>query len=328
MARAREFRPRTHTQIDTLRDNLTELERSLPALEGVGRRAVELLRRLDAVYDDMARLQEQEIDLRSEQTRLESIEEGLHGDRASILVREMARTVGWEAARSSVAPDRDRWWWYLDEELAQRRRSKLRRWLLRGGIILLVLALLVGAYQLFLAPSPETQQRIALVQRAEQYFEKGDLTQAIASYEEAAAVDPNDAEAQMWLGVLYRQVGQQEAAMAAFRSARRASPSMVNYFLLRSRIYLRMGMLDEAASDVLAALGLDPHSNQVLFLLGDVLEQQGNYSEAIAVFQKVSLEAQDPALQVLAKVRYGMLLQAGPRMEMETITPTVEKSSK
>jgi len=276
----------------------------------------------------MVRLQEQGADLRSEQTRLESIGERLRGDKTSALVREVARTVGWEAARSSVAPERDRWWWYLDEELAQRWRSKLRRRLLRGGIILLVLALLVGAYQQFLAPSPETGQRIAFMQGAEQYFEKGDLAQAIASYEDAAAIDPNDPEAQLWLGVLYRQIGEQEAAIAAFRSARRASPSMINYFLLRSRIYLRMGMLAEAVSDVLAALELDPHSSQALFLLGDVLEQRGNYSEAMAVFHKVSLEAQDPALQVLAKVRYGMLLQAGPRMEMEAITPTIEEGGR
>jgi len=116
--------------------------------------------------------------------------------------------------------------------------------------------------------------------------------------------------------------------MEAFRAARRASSSMLNYFLLRSRVYLRMGMLDEAASDVLAALALDPQSSQALFLLGDVLEQQGNYGEAMAVFYKVSLEAQDPALQVLAKVRYGMLLEAGPRMEAEAITPTVEEAGR
>jgi len=328
MARARELHPRTRTQIDTLRDNLTGLERNLPALGGMGGRAVELLHRLDTVYDDMARLQKQEIDLRPEQTRLESIEERLRGDRASVLVKEVARSVGWEAARSTVTPERERWWWYLDKELARRRRSTLQRWLVRGGIILLALALLVGAYRRFLAPSPETERRIALVQRAEQYVERGDLNQAIASYEEAAAVDPNDPEAQLWLGVLYSQVGQQEAAMEAFRAARRASSSMLNYFLLRSRVYLRMGMLDEAASDVLAALALDPQSSQALFLLGDVLEQQGNYGEAMAVFYKVSLEAQDPALQVLAKVRYGMLLEAGPRMEAEAITPTVEEAGR
>jgi len=326
MARARELRPRMRTQVDILRDNLTELERSLPTLRGRGQRAVELLHRLDAVHDDLARLQEQGTDLRPEQTRLESIEEALRGDRAPVLAREVARTAGWKTVRASVLPDRDRWWWYLDEELAQRRRTTLRRWVLRGGIILLALALLVGAYERFLAPSPEAQQRMALTQRAEQYFDEGNLDQAIASFEAAAALDPGDVEVQLWLGVLYRQVGGQEAtAMEAFRSARQSSPSLVNYFLLRCRIYLRMGMLHEAASDVMAALALDPQSSHALFLLGDVLEQQGNYSEAIAVFQKVSVEAQDPALQVLAKVRYGMLLEAGPALDAAAVTPTVEQ---
>ena len=137
MARARELRPRTRTQVDALRDSLTELERNLPTLKGMGQRTVELLHRLDTVHDDMTRLQEQGVDLRSEHTRLESIEEGLRGDRISVFVREIARTAGWDTIRASAVPERDRWWWYLDEELAQQRRSVLRRRLLRGGIILL-----------------------------------------------------------------------------------------------------------------------------------------------------------------------------------------------
>jgi len=318
MARARELRAQTRTQVDILRDNLAELERSLPTLKGMGQRTVELLRRMDAVHDDITRLQEQGIDLRSEHTRLESIEEGLHGDRISAFVREIARTTGWDTIRASEAPERDRWWWYLDDELANQRRSTLRRRLLRGGIILLAALLLYGAYQQFLAPSPETQQRIALMQRADQHIEVGDLDQAVARYEEAAAVDPGDPEVQLWLGVLYDQVGQREAAIEALQSARRSAPSMLNYFLFRSRIYLQLGLLEEAASDILAALALDPQSSQGLFLLGDLLERQGNYTEATGIFLKVSLEAEDPALQVLSKVRYGMLLEAGPRLEVDT----------
>jgi cytochrome c-type biogenesis protein CcmH/NrfG len=324
MARARELRTQTHTQVDTLRDNLAELERGLPTLKGMGQRAVELLHRLDAVHDDVTRLQEQGIDLRSEHTRLETIAERLRGDGISVLVREIARTAGWDAIRASVAPERDRWWWYLDEELAELRRSTLRRRLLRGGIILLAALLLYGAYQQFLAPSPETQQKITLMQRADQHIEAGDLEQAIARYEEAAAVDPDDPEVQLWLGVLYDQAGQRGAAIEALQSARRSAPSMLNYFLFRSRIYLQLGLLEEAAGDILAALSLDPQSSQGLFLLGDLLERQGNYLEAMDIFQVVSLEAEDPALQVLSKVRYGMLLEAGPRLEMDTITPTVQ----
>lgn len=325
MARARELRPQTRTQLDALRDNLTELERSLPILEGMGPKAVELLHRLDTVHDDMARLREQGIDLRPEQTRLDSVEERLRGRRAPVLVREIARSVGWKEARALVAPGRERWWWYLDEELAQRRRAKLRRWLVRGGIILLLLALLAGAYKRFLAPSPKMEQKITLMQSAERDYERGELDQAIAQYEEAAAMDPNDPEVQMWLGALYDQAGKWEVAIKAFQSARKASPSMVNYFLLRARVHLRMGMLKEAGRDVLAALEIDPHSTQALFILADVLERQGHYNEAMAVFHKVSLEAQEPALQVLAKVRYGMLLQVGPSLEMQAITPTVEQ---
>jgi len=321
MARARELRPQTRTQIDTLRDNLTEVERSLTTIKGMGRRAVNLLHHLDAVYENMARLQEQGVDVRPEQTRLEYVEERLHGDKMAELVREIARSEGWENLRARVAPEPDQWWWYLDQELTRRRRAQFRRWALRGGIILLALALLVGAYRAFLAPSPETEQRIALMQQAERHIEKGDLAQAIANYEEAATLEPDNPEIHLWLGVLYDQTGQRETAIAAFRSAREFSPSMYDYFLLRSRIYLQLDMLDKAAGDALAALEISPNSTQALFLLADVLERQGNYAEAMILFHKVSLEAENPTLQVLAKVRYGMLLEAGPREELGTPPP-------
>jgi len=322
MARARDLRARTRTHIDDLRDNLTELERSLPTIEGMGEKALGLLHRLDTVYYDMSRFQEEEIDLRAEQARLESVHTRLRSDRASVLVKEVASTVGWEAARASVAPEDHRWWWYLDEELTRRRRSKLRSWLLRGGIMAVIVASLAVAYQLFLAPSPETEQKVSLMQRAEQYQATGDLTQAIASYEEAAGIDPKDPEIQLWLGVLYGQVGQRQASIEAFRSARQSSPSIFDYFFLRSRIYLQMGLLDKAARDTMTALEIDPHSKQALFLLADLLEQQQNYREALDTFYRVSLEAEDPALQVLARIRYGMLLQSAPSMEMGAITPT------
>jgi len=327
MARARHLRPQGLTEIDDIRDNLTTLERSLPSIQGTGRNALKLLHGLDIVHDRMASLQQQGADPRAERARLESIEGALRGDRAAALVREVRRGGGWELARASVTPERDRWWWYLDEELARRRRSHFKHWLSRGAIMLAILGLLAGAYQAFLAPSPQAEQKLASMQEAERYTLEGDLEQAIASYEQAAALDPGDPEPQVWLGILYEQVGRREDALRALRSARQSIPAMVDYFLMRGRAYLALGMLDQAGQDILAAQGLDPHSDQALLLLADVLERQGAYTEALALFQHVSVQAEDPSLQVLAKMRYGMLLQSGPRVEMDATAPDVEETN-
>lgn len=324
MARARELRAHTRTQVDVLRESLAQLEVGLAAPEGMGQRAVELLHLLDAVHEELLGLREQGIDLRAESTRLDTIGDKLRGDIARAFAGEVARSVGWEAVRASVTPDRDRWWWFLDELVASRRRSWLRRWLLRVGIVLLTGALLMVAYERFLAPSPETQRKLSLMQRADQHIQVGDINEAIARYEEAATVDPTDPEVQLWLGVLYDDTGQRAAAIEAFRAARKSAPSLVQYFLLRSRVYLQLRMLDQAGSDILAALALDPRSSQGLLLLANLLEEQGYYTEARDLYQVVSVEAEDASLQVLAKVRYGMLLEAGPQLSSRaTVTPTV-----
>jgi tetratricopeptide (TPR) repeat protein len=323
MARARELRPQARTQLDTVRDNLTALERALPNIRGMGDRAVGLLRRLDTVYRDMARLREHhpDIDLRSEETRLEHIEESIRGARTATLVREIAQSTGWDSLRTQVGARDGQWWWRLDEELARRRWALARQWVVRGAVALLILALVVVAYRQFLAPSPEVAFEVELTQRADLEIDRGDLEQALAIYQEAAAANPSAPELQVWVGVLYQQTGQPGPAGDAFRSAQRLSPSMYDFFLLRGRAYLRLDMPDQAVDDILAAWHIDPNSVEALFLLADALDRQGNYYEALDLFQAVSLRAEDPSLQVLAKVRYAMLLEAGPPASNPTPTP-------
>jgi tetratricopeptide (TPR) repeat protein len=316
MARARHLRPRGLSELDELRSDLARLERTLPTIEGTGRKAVELLSRLDTAHDRMASLREQGPEPGAERARLESIDAMVRGRRATVLVREIKAAGGWKAARTSAEPDRDRWWWYLDEEVGRRRRAGLRQWLSRGLVAFVVLGLVAGAYQRFLAPSPEAERKIATVQRAERAYAEGDLAQAIASYELAAALEASDPETQLRLGILYNQVGRRDDALSAFRSARELSPFMSDYFLMRGRAYLDMGLFGEAGQDILAALSLDPDSTEALLFLADLLERQGNTAVAMALFQHISLEAEDPSLQLLAKMRYGMLLQSGPSIQL------------
>ncbi len=66
---------------------------------------------------------------------------------------------------------------------------------------------------------------IAYSSRGAAYWKKGDKEQAIADYDKAIALDPNDAIAYDNRGVAYEKKGDKEKAIADFRKALEIAPS-------------------------------------------------------------------------------------------------------
>jgi hypothetical protein len=92
--------------------------------------------------------------------------------------------------REAVTPGRERWWWYLDEKINRDRRSTVRRMIRYAAGALLITAVLVTAYQLFLAPDPAVLALIRHEQSIELYLEQGDFNAALAEAEQALVINP------------------------------------------------------------------------------------------------------------------------------------------
>jgi tetratricopeptide (TPR) repeat protein len=299
---------------EDLRRMIRQCEIAVAQLEGSGAETLSLLKLLDEIKDLMQRLEERGADLEPERVRMQTVE-GLLRSKAPILLKEMKVVGGLAQARPEVSPDASRWWWYLDKQVAEQRRRAMRRWLTIGGVVVAILVALGGAYSAFLAPSPEARERHEHLTRAKEFREDGDLAGALAEYETARTLAPDEPEIHLWLGVLYGEEGRDDEAAAAFATARKLLRNEVEFLVQRGMIYAQMDKVEATLADASAATALDPESAMAHFLLGGAYEAQEKIPEALEEFERAAEladQAGNSTLVAQARMRAGMLLQRAP----------------
>jgi len=308
---------------EELRAVLRQAELAVANLRGMGaEHALGLLHMLDAIEEAVPRLEsEVGVDLKPERTRLTTVE-NMTRSRASILVKEVGQQRLAERRRQ-VQPAPDRWWWYLDEFVVERRRQMVRRWGMRAIAVAAIVLVATLAYQFFLAPSPEQQALANHLSQGESLVLKGDLEEALAEYEAALALAPDDPSIHLYLLAIREQLGEDEKVAEHYEAARRLSSSPAEFHANLSLVYYRMasGGLDaveKAEEQALAAVEADEDFALGHFALASVYELQGRVPEAIGEFEIASNLADDPSLTVLARMRMGMLMQRPAGGPVET----------
>ncbi|MGI6208208.1 MAG: tetratricopeptide repeat protein [Anaerolineae bacterium] len=305
---------------EELRQVLRAAELAVANFRGAGPDyALEFLRMLDSIHEAIPRLEgEYGVDLKPERTRLETVQNMTRTNTAR-LVREIGASRLAEA-REAEDPPEDHWWWYLDVALAQRRQESLRRWSLRGLAVAAILLVALLAYNQFLAPTPEEQAFSTTLSDAESSLLDGDLEGALAGYEAAVAMNPEDIGARLYLGVVYEMLGRQDEAQAQFAEAERLSSTPADYYASLSLAYYRValggaeGALEKAEAAALRAVEEDDSSAMAHFALASTYEVMGENGKAIEEFEIASNLSEDASLTVMARMRMGMLMQKGDPM--------------
>ena len=150
------------------------------------------------------------------------------------------------------------------------------------SLLTLLLTLLLEPHQ-SASQSPST---LALVQKGEEHFAHGRVDDAVKAWQEATAIDPDQATAYMHLGLTYRDLGQRDRAAAALEAAARADPSSPTpHYHLAS---LATGPF-EAAAFLRKAAACDPNYVEIPVhqSLAAVLHMTGQIDEATAVLTRL-----------------------------------------
>ncbi|HEX4826444.1 MAG TPA: tetratricopeptide repeat protein [Candidatus Polarisedimenticolaceae bacterium] len=124
--------------------------------------------------------------------------------------------------------------------------------------------------------------------------------EAIATLRRVVAEAPQHGDSRLELGVLLRESGDVEGAVAEFREARRILPDQGSYAMALGTGYAREGRVDDALSELADAVRLRPTWAAAQANLGGLLIEAGRPAEAAVHLDAAAfLDPGDPAIRDL-----------------------------
>lgn len=313
------------TPADEMRILLAESEKMVVSLRGRGAGAKELLENLDRIAALWPQLEAAGMDLRPEEGRWETLQASLRANGWTLL-RELEAAGGLAAVRreehgDARAPD----WWCLDQELSAQRTKKVRRALVTAAAVVGAVLLLYFAFTRLFPVDPNVQAAAGAVISGQQKAVEADLEGALADFQRAVSLTPDDPEPLAWVTVLQKQLGQTEEAAKSDAALRALMGDDLTYHTLLSQVLAGLGLNEEAVAEAEAALALDPESPEAQFSLAGAYENMGQIDKAVEHMQLASDYADargKSELTVIARYRLALLLQQFSVVGAPTVTPT------
>lgn len=296
---------RANTPVETLRDQLSEIERAIvkPSADTVET----LLAALDRTEQLIDTLKADGVDLRSEDVRWEQICNRLSSRPG--LIANAAR--GQLAVLRAKNPQAQSFWWFSDIEQTKRFRQSLTRTLMT---LLIIVGVVFGGWQLiniFFPPDPIAVLTLEANNRIEELAQLQDWKTALEVVDQTLPNAPDEPDLMVWGVVLAEKMGDQQRLDYEVRRAEKALADRLPEFWVQvGNRRLQINEIDGAEAAANHALVLAPNSAQAHLLLASVAETRGEVAKAIAYFEKTyELAEGDPQLQVIARIRMGQLMQ-------------------
>jgi tetratricopeptide (TPR) repeat protein len=179
-------------------------------------------------------------------------------------------------------------------------------------VAILFLAVAWFAYDHYIAPPPEVRQALRLSSSGESLAGEGDLRAALAEFEAAIALTPDDGALWLWIGVIRSELDELNEAQDAFEAARSFYETECDFLLQRGMTYLRMGDLDAAKADAEQVIAVDPQSGWGYLLRGNITAEQGDYLGAAEDLDRAAELAEavgDVQLEGTARAQRALVMQ-------------------
>ncbi|HCF87188.1 MAG TPA: hypothetical protein DEV72_18535 [Ktedonobacter sp.] len=144
------------------------------------------------------------------------------------------------------------------------------------------------------------------------YFNQWDFERALAAYEQAIRLDPNNAYAYHRKGHSLRRLNRLYEALSAYKQAIRLDPNNFEFYYGKGRVLEAMERYEEAVTAFDLAIRLDPNFSGQYNFKGVTLYHLKRYEEALAAFeQTIVLEPNYPNIYI----NKGIVLQDLKRYE-------------
>ena len=118
------------------------------------------------------------------------------------------------------------------------------------------------------------------------YRQEADLKQAEQLYNQCLDNDPNHTECYRGLAVLLKETERQDASFRLLEGWAERSPHLADPRIELARMLEETSRTQEATTQLVEALSIDPNNSRALTALGQLRERNGNMAQAIANYQR------------------------------------------
>ncbi|MGV6814552.1 MAG: tetratricopeptide repeat protein [Phycisphaerales bacterium] len=123
-------------------------------------------------------------------------------------------------------------------------------------------------------------------------IEMGDMGNALKSFRTASTLDPEDSDAQYYLGVVYERINEPEQAYTHFENACEFDDYNPSYAVAAAEMLIDLGKIDEAKV-YLSTIPMAKNNAGIQQTLGHIALLENDYATAVEQFQHARLLAPD-----------------------------------
>lgn len=145
------------------------------------------------------------------------------------------------------------------------------------------------------------------------YYQSGNFEKADELLTKSVNIEPNDPQAQYFLGLVRSLQNNDTAALAAFNKAKSLDPKLAEAFYYAGETQTRLGNRDAAISDFRAAIALRENYFEAWYGLGTVMFEKGSFDEAIKAFEKAKTLRNDNA-EIVANLGDAYRMSEDPKL--------------
>jgi tetratricopeptide (TPR) repeat protein len=172
-------------------------------------------------------------------------------------------------------------------DMEKRNSGSRRRYVFFPVIVLSAcLYLLLPSVIHVYAQDGDRDRASTLYREAVEFFDNGDVSNAIETINNALKANPDYPEAYDSLGYMLIQTGDFDGALSAFQSALERNPALRTSKSGLGFALLAKGDMKEAESKFMEALTLNPYPSMAHYGLGLVYEGLKEYENAVEHFKK------------------------------------------
>ncbi|MEM8530020.1 MAG: hypothetical protein AAGF95_04205 [Chloroflexota bacterium] len=283
-----------------IRDALTKAEKQIVVMHDTPDGALETIRQVEHIEQQLARLAGLDIDTRGEESRAEALRERLI--RESRKVARLIRKNGHADQLTASAL-----WQTISETHQQNQRQQRNRLIAIGTSLFAIIIIFFVVLPSLFPPPPRANTD--LISRAVQ---AGDTNEALAIAQAEQVQAPNDPNAALWIGGLLQLQGDQTGADTAWEEAQQLFNDDDFFHLERGMMLTQLQLYTEAEYDAQILID-DPETEpQGHYLQGHINEARGDIAEAIGAFNQaadIASARENSELFVAARTRVAFLSQ-------------------